>query len=90
MAITFQEKKEKQKYLTLVFLVTIFVIFLLVYFGFLKKEKPFEVREVIYQPPKIEINFDILKSPFLKELLPFEEIKEFEGKIGRENPFLPY
>ena len=90
MAITFQEQKEKQKYLALIFLAAILVIFLIVYFSFLKKEKPLEIQEVIYQPPKIEINFELLKAPFLKELLLFEEIKEFEGKIGRENPFLPY
>lgn len=90
MAITFQEQKEKQKYLISVFLVVILVIFLVVYFGFLKKEKPSEIEEVIYQPPKIELNFQVLESQFLKELLPFEEIKRFEGKIGRENPFLPY
>lgn len=90
MAITFQEQKEKQKYLTMVFLVAILVIFSVVYFGFLKKEKPSEIQGVIYQPPKIELNFELLESPFLKELLPFEEIKPFEDKIGRENPFLPY
>jgi len=90
MAITFQEQKEKQKYLALIFLAAILVIFLIVYFSFLKKEKPLEIQEVIYQPPKIEINFELLKAPFLKELLPFEEIKPFEDKIGRENPFSPY
>jgi hypothetical protein len=60
------------------------------YFGFFKKEKPSEIPELIYQPAKIKINFELLKAPFLKELLPYEEIKPFEGKIGRENPFSPY
>lgn len=37
---------------------------------------------------KVEINFEILDNPFMKELKPFKETPPFEGEIGRENPFL--
>lgn len=42
------------------------------------------------KPEKLVINFGLLEDPKIKELQPFEEIKPFEGEIGRENPFLPY
>ena len=44
---------------------------------------------VIPEPPKIEINFGVLKNPVLKELQPFEEINPLEERAGRENPFTP-
>lgn len=90
MAITFQKREEKQRYLIFAFLIIILVAFLVLYFGFFRKQKPSFLPPTLHQPPRIEINFETLKKPFLKELLPFEEIKPFEGEIGRENPFLPY
>ena len=43
-----------------------------------------------FQPTQIrEIDFEILKTQELKEILPFEEIP-FPEEIGRENPFEPY
>lgn len=90
MAITFQKKQEKQKYLFLVFSILILAVFSVIYFSFFKKEKFSASPPETHKPPKIEINLDVLKSSFLRGLLPFEEIKPFEGKIGRENPFLPY
>jgi hypothetical protein len=56
------------------------------------KERFSKIKEALTpspEPKKIEINLEVLKSPILKELQSFEEIKPFEGKIGRENPFLP-
>jgi hypothetical protein len=88
MAITFQEKERKQRYWIFVFIIIIFAVFLVFRFGiFQKKISP---PLTASKPPKIEINFEALKNPFLKELLPYEEIKPFQEKVGRENPFLPY
>jgi len=44
---------------------------------------------LIPEQKKIEINFNVLKDPALKELTPFEEVSLPKEK-GRENPFLPY
>lgn len=90
MAITFQKREAKQKYLILVFLILILIAFLTVYFGFLKKQGVSLPPITVYESPKIEINLLTLNSPFVKELLPFEEIKPFGDQIGRENPFEPY
>jgi len=49
----------------------------------------------LYLPPTpkffkvIEIDFEILGSQDIQDLLPFEEIP-FPEEIGRENPFMPY
>jgi uncharacterized protein (DUF58 family) len=90
MALTFHKRQEKQKYLFLVFSILILAAFSVLYFNFFKKQKISVSPPEIYKPPKIEINLNVLKSSFLKGLLPFEEIKPFEDKTGRENPFLPY
>lgn len=90
MVITFKKREQKQKYLILLFLVLIIAIFLVIYFGILNKQAVPPPPAFIYTPIKININFDALKNPFIKKLLPFEEIKPFEGAVGRENPFEPY
>ncbi|GAI21146.1 unnamed protein product [marine sediment metagenome] len=38
---------------------------------------------------KIKIDFKIFENSFFKELQPIEKIPEFEGEMGRENPFIP-
>lgn len=96
MAFTFIQQKKKQKYLVLIFIAVVGAILVVVWQGFLKEEKPVSppITEAL-APPKIEINWQILKDPRLGKLQPFEEIKPFEeitpeGEIGRENPFTPY
>ena len=89
MAITFLQQRKKQKSLIFVLIAVIILIFIVVWRGFWAKPKPVLV-PMISEPPKIEINFEVLKSPILKELQLFEEIKPFEEEIGRKNPFLPY
>lgn len=88
MAISFLQGIKIQKYLILVLLGSLLIIALVFWFGFLKK--PEVIPEVITPPQKIEINFEILKSPIFKELQPFKKILPFEEEIGRENPFIPY
>lgn len=93
MAITFIEERKKQKYLIFIFIGILLVIFIVIWQGFLKKEKPVFIEEkkeraMIFE--KIKINFEVLDNPILKELQPFEKIPSFEGEKGRKNPFLPY
>ncbi|MBU4299037.1 hypothetical protein KJ636_03280 [Patescibacteria group bacterium] len=88
MAITFQEKERKQRYWIFVFIIIIFAVFFVFRSDISQKKTSLPL--TTYKPPKIEINFEVLKNPFLKELLPYEEIKPFQEKVGRENPFLPY
>jgi len=91
MAITFVEERKKQKKLLIIFgfLIAITVVILA---QWLLKRIPLSFMTGGQIPPtfkKIEIDLTILESNNLKDLEPFEEIKPFEGKIGRENPFLP-
>ncbi len=90
MAITFQKKEAKQRYLILIFASLFLVTFLTVYFSFFKKKESPLASPTVYEQPEIEINFEVINSSFIKELLPFEEIKPFDAQIGRENPFEPY
>lgn len=89
MVITIQQEKRRQSYLVVVLVVIILAIIFILWQYFFKKPQPI-LEPKILAPPKIEINFEILESPVLKELLPFEEIKPIIEPYGRENPFLPY
>jgi len=91
MAIVFLEKTKKQRYLIIFFLALILIASFIVWRGFLIKEKPPE--KVISKPVrKIEIDFEVLKNPILKEFQPVEKMIPLgpEVEIGRENPFVPY
>ena len=83
---SFQENK-KQKYLFFLLGIAILGVLFFVWYKYLYKPKP----SLNVPPPKtIDINFETLKNPILKELQLFEEIAPFEDQIGRENPFAPY
>jgi len=88
MAIIFLEKKQRQKYLAIALVAIIVLVPVVVWRVFLK---PSELGPppIIARPPKIEINYEILKSPGLQELQLLEPIKPLEEGIGRENPFAP-
>ncbi|MBM3250952.1 MAG: hypothetical protein FJZ07_01840 [Candidatus Nealsonbacteria bacterium] len=90
MAITFIKEKKKQKYFILVFGAILLIILAILYIGFFREEKTVAPIEPLFIKKTITINFDILKSPALTELQPFEEIPLFEGEKGKENPFIPY
>lgn len=90
MAITFVQKRKRQKYLILAFAIVLVITAIFLWQGFFKKEKP-KVSPIKF-PPLREIGIDkeVLESEFLKEAQPFEEIPPLEEEKGRENPFLPY
>jgi Na+/melibiose symporter-like transporter len=88
MVIVLPKSKRRQQYLILLLIVIIFGISFLVWNYFLAKPAP-----LVFQPtppPEIKINFEILKSPILEQLVPYEKISPFQEEIGRENPFTPY
>ena len=86
MAILFSEKQKQQQYLILVFVVVAIITALVFYFGVFKKPKQ-ESIIILVPAKKVEIDFNVFKSPVLSKLQPFEEVLEFVGEIGRENPF---
>jgi len=99
MAITFLEEKKRQRYLIVIFIILIVVIIGVIWQSFFREREVIPGPEVVFKPPVIKINFEILKSPALEELQPFEPIPSLEEeiaatgkevKIGRDNPFLPY
>ena len=90
MAIILSEEKKRQNYFTIVLgIVFLLVILIAVWRIFLSKPEK-TLSPTIVKPPEIKINFEILKTPILKDLQPFEEIKPTEEPVGRENPFVPY
>lgn len=89
MAITFLEKKERQKNLIFALIIVILATFIIVWSGFFREEKPVE-EMIVLPPPKIEIDWQTLKNPKLEELQLPQEIPSFEEKAGRENPLIPY
>lgn len=85
----FQEKK-KQRYLILILILAVLSTAFIVWYRFLPKH-PSAPRILPEKPPKIIINFDILKNPLLANLAPFEGIPPFNpDEAGRSNPFQPY
>lgn len=92
MAIAFAEERKKQKKLTYVLIAIALIILIVLGYGFLGKPRSGEVGGVLPSGSfiKPEINFEVLESPALKLLQPFNGILPFEGEIGRINPFLPY
>ena len=91
MAINFTEEKQKRlKYLIIILIVLVVVALFVFSKSFFVKESTAPSQR-IFQPKTVEINFNVLKDPFLKELQVFEEISyPEEMEIGRENPFLLY
>ena len=91
MTINFPKQTKRRSYLFLFFLILAVLVVILIWQGYLIKIK---IKAPLVLPPaplpKIEINYEILESPILKDLQSFEEIKPFEGQAGRENPFIPY
>lgn len=91
MAITFLEKRKTQRYLIFVFLIVSFITFWVFWRGYFVKEELPLPKVTLPPPPKIEINFELLKHPILEKLEMFEKIQPIEEvEIGRENPFIPY
>lgn len=88
MALAFIGPKKRKIYLVVILIAVIFGIIFLVWNYFLAKPLPVILEPT--PPPEIRINFEVLKSPILEQLEPFEVISHFVGEVGRENPFIPY
>ena len=85
----FQAKK-KQRYLILILVVSLLGIGFVVWYKFLPQQ-PKTSHTLPQKPPEIDINFDVLKNPFLSKLSPFEGIPYFNpADAGRSNPLQPY
>ena len=93
MAITFLQEKKKNDIMTLILAITLLITFFFIWKYFFAGNKFFVKQDFtveIVAPQKIEINLEILNSPVLDDLRSFEKSPGFTGKVGRENPFIPY
>jgi len=94
LAITFLQKRRFQRNLILVFFGVCLITGIIIWKGFFGKggTAGTEIISEIVKPKKVEINFEILKSPLLNDFQGFEEIKPLEesSQIGRDNPFISY
>ena len=90
MAIEFLQAQKRQRYLILILTLVICGILLVVWLGFFKKPAAAPIYLPVIVPPKIEINWDVLKDEALAELQSFKQIPALKDEVGRENPFTPY
>ena len=92
MVVEFRQQKKKQKYLLGFVGLIILTVAGVLYIGFFKGDDGEDVVELVPVSliKEIEVDFDVLENPFFEKAKPFEKIPEYEGEIGRENPFLPY
>jgi hypothetical protein len=90
MALIFQEQIKKQRILIFVFLGLVLITVLILWKGYLFFQGEVPVELIKTHASKIAINLEIFESPLLKELELMPKIPQFEGKIGRENPFIPF
>ena len=93
MAITYIEQKKSQKNLIFILIAVLLITGLIIWFAFFRKAKLLSTEQ--YTAPvkkEIQINFDVFKSDFFKNLQPFSTIQPLEEgiPIGRDNPFLPF
>jgi len=90
--MTIVEQLEKNK----VLVVGVIVFIIIAGFGFwgfylspqqeIKKEQGKELTSE--QLNQININFDVLEGEYLKELEEMGTIPEYQGQIGKDNPFI--
>ena len=91
MAISFGKIKKiefKNYLINILLIVVLFGAIYLLRNRFLKEvlvESPMTVRKV-----RVDFNSLEKQKSFLEKLFPYNEISEFEGEKGRENPFIPY
>lgn len=94
MAITFLETKKREKNLILIFGIILALIVIVISYGFffnpeIPAPSAVSFPGISQSFKKIEINWEMLENPKLKEFEPFQETPQFTGKTGRSNPFLP-
>ena len=90
MSISFSEKGNRQKYLIIFLIVIALVTIFILRKNIFKTSLSILPVAEVFQPQNIEINFEVLKTPAIKELQLPEAEKPFDGKAGRENPFISY
>jgi hypothetical protein len=87
------QRKKKQRYLVLIIIIALLGTIFIVWYKFLPKQSSVS-RSLPEKPPRIDINFNILKDPILTNetgLKSFEGIPPFNPiDAGRSNPFQPY
>ena len=88
MAITFVEKKKRQRVLILVLLAILFVIAGVVWWGFFGVTAP-TTESLLSAPRRVQVDTSILFHSVLKELNEPKETIQTLPEVGRDNPFLP-
>jgi len=87
MAVDFVEKKKKQKYLLFIVLGLLAITAVILWFGYFNQE-PEQPEEVYIVKKNVKINYEILDNPILKELVSFQKTPDYDGVLGKSNPFL--
>ncbi len=90
MPIDFVQQRKKQKYLIVIVIVVFVITAVFLWFGYFRKSEFVSEEAPVSSIKEIKIDFNVLEGQFLQESQVFEKTPSFEGKIGRENPFLPY
>lgn len=103
MPIKSLEQRKRQQILLVVAFLIFLTAFLVLYFGFLKKEKVVTEETPTALPEKeessavleeklkkISLDFEFLNQKILPFLKIYGDIPVKKGTTGRENPFIPY
>ena len=88
MAITFVEKKKRQRILILALLAIFFLIAGVIWWGFFAGIVPF-TKSVIPAAQRIQVDMTILFHPVFQDLDEVKETTQILPEVGRDNPFLP-
>jgi hypothetical protein len=93
MAINFNEQEiKKSKFPISTILLVFFLLVICAVSWFFLFEEPKNKEKLSSTVPtttwqKIDINLDILQNSVFNSLQNFQQVPEFSGKIGRDNPF---
>lgn len=93
MAITITQERRKQRYLFLVLALIISAILFVVWRGLSRSKATPSIEvvpSVIYTFLQVKIDWQLLENIRLETFQPIKEVPPFEGKFGRQNPFIPY
>lgn len=99
MAFQYNLEAKKQKKMIIVLVLVVILTAAVIWFGFFSgSSKPLMPSIINQSNPAagvsfgkaVVIDFPLLDSQEVVNLKPFDEIPQYAGQVGRDNPFIPY
>jgi len=86
-SINFQRKKEKILIMTILGIVLLGGLVIAI---ILTKDNFVAPVVRVERPQEPQINWVVLEGEEMKQLQSFPEVPDYQGPVGRDNPFLPF